>query len=95
MGPALTNVCNLGVKPLVANAITADKAFNRAIVLLRAFMEKNARNKDLRLFIDMSGEKPPDKPEELRCCRRLSSYDRWTPDRHLIKGIYATAVEIC
>lgn len=58
MGPVLTNVCNLGVKPLVANAITADEAFNRAIVLLRAFMD--ARNKDLRLFIDMSGEKPPE-----------------------------------
>jgi len=65
MGPVLTNVCNLSVKPLVANAITADEAFNRAIVLLRVFMEKNARNKDLRLFIDMPGEKPPDKPEEL------------------------------
>ena len=28
-------------------------------------MEKNVRDKDLQLFMDMSGEAPPDKPEDL------------------------------
>ena len=32
---------------------------------LRGFMEKNVREKDLQLFQDLSGEKPPDKPEDL------------------------------
>ncbi len=65
MGPVLTNVYDTGIKPLVANEITVDEAFNRASVPLRGFMEKNVRDKDLQLFMDMSGEKPPDKPEDL------------------------------
>ena len=28
-------------------------------------MEKNVRDKDLQLFMNMSGENPPDKPEDL------------------------------
>src|SRR6202163_19674 len=65
MGPVLTRVYDTGVKPLVANEISVDQAFDRASVPLRGFMEKNVRDKDLHLFMDMSGEKPPDKPEDL------------------------------
>src|SRR5580693_6643859 len=64
-GPVLTNVYDTGVKPLVANQITVDEAFNRGSVPLRSFMEKNVRDKDLQLFMDMSGEKPPDTPQDL------------------------------
>src|SRR5579884_665331 len=62
MGPVLNRVYDAGVKPLVANQISVDEAFTRAAGPLRGFMEKNVREKDLRLFVDMSGEKPPDKP---------------------------------
>ncbi len=65
MGPVLTQVYNVGVQPLVNNQITVNEAFDRASVPLRTFMEKNVREKDLQLFMDMSGEKPPDKPEDL------------------------------
>ncbi len=65
MGPVLTRVYDVGVKPLVANEINVTEAFNRASGPLRAFMEKNVREKDLRLFVDMSGEKTPQKPEDL------------------------------
>jgi flagellar biosynthetic protein FliP len=65
MGPVFTNVYNTGVKPLVDNQITVDVAFDRASVPLRAFMEKNVRDKDLQMFMDLSGEKAPDKPEDL------------------------------
>jgi flagellar biosynthesis protein FliP len=65
MGPVLNRVYDVGVKPLVANEITVTEAFERASGPLRAFMEKNVREKDLQLFMDMSGEKPPDKPEDL------------------------------
>src|SRR6202034_4631103 len=64
MGPVLTNVYDAGVKPLVANQITVNEAFDRASVPLRGFMEKNVREKDLQLFVNMSGEKPQ-KPEDL------------------------------
>jgi flagellar biosynthesis protein FliP len=65
MGPVLTQVYNVGVQPLVNNQITVNEAFDRASVPLRAFMEKNVREKDLQLFMDMSGEKPPATPQDL------------------------------
>jgi flagellar biosynthesis protein FliP len=65
MGPVLTRVYDTGVKPLVANEITVEQAFDRGSVPLRGFMEKNVRDKDLQMFMNMSGENPPDKPEDL------------------------------
>ena len=65
MGPVLTRVYDVGVKPLVANEISVNEAFNRASGPLRGFMEKNVREKDLRLFVDMSGETQPQRPEDL------------------------------
>ena len=58
MGPVLTRVYDVGKKPLVANEISVNEAFDRASGPLRGFMEKNVRDKDLRLFVDMSGEAP-------------------------------------
>jgi flagellar biosynthetic protein FliP len=65
MGPVLTRVYDAGVKPLIANEITVPVALDRASGPLRSFMEKNVREKDLQLFVDMSGEKQPQKPEDL------------------------------
>src|SRR5580700_4627503 len=65
MGPVLTRVYDVGVKPLVANEINVNEAIDRASGPLRGFMEKNVREKDLQLFVDMSGEKAPQKPEDL------------------------------
>jgi flagellar biosynthesis protein FliP len=65
MGPVFTNVYNTGVKPLVDNQITVDQAFERGAMPLRAFMEKNVREKDLQLFQDLSGDKPPATPQDL------------------------------
>ena len=65
MGPLLTRVYNVRFKPLVANEINVNEAFERASGPLRGFMEKNVREKDLRLFVDISGEKTPQKPEDL------------------------------
>ena len=64
MGPVFTRIYDVGVKPLIANEINVNQAFERASGPLRGFMEKNVREKDLQLFIDMSGEKPQ-KPEDL------------------------------
>ena len=65
MGPVLTNVYDAGIKPLVANQITVNEAFDRASVPLRGFMEKNVREKDLQLFQDMSGEPQPKTPADI------------------------------
>jgi len=65
MGPAFERAYDLGVKPLVNNEITAEQAFERASDPFRAFMLKNVREKDLKLFIDMSHEATPARPEDL------------------------------
>ena len=65
MGPVLTRVYDVGIRPLVADEISVTEAFDRASGPLRGFMEKNVREKDLRLFADMSGEAQPQKPDDL------------------------------
>ena len=65
MGPALQRAYDTGVRPLVANEITAEQAFERGSQPLRAFMQKNVRDKDLKLFADMAKEAEPAKPEDL------------------------------
>ncbi len=65
MGPALQNAYDIGVKPLVNNEITVEQAFERTSEPLRAFMQKNVREKDLALFADMSHEPRPATPAEM------------------------------
>ena len=65
MGPALQRSYEVGIKPLIANEITAEQAFERSSGPLRAFMQKNVREKDLKLFADMSAEPTPASPEGL------------------------------
>src|ERR1700683_1689290 len=64
MGPVLTKAYDDGIKPLVANQISVEEALQRASGPLRGFMEKNVREKDLQLFMDMSGEAPPKGPDD-------------------------------
>ena len=54
-----------GVRPLIENQIGVEDALQRASVPLRGFMQKNVREKDLKLFMDLSGEAPPATPDEL------------------------------
>ncbi len=65
MGPALQTAYDTGVKPLVANQITAEQALERGSQPLRAFMEKNVSAKDLKLFVDMSQQAAPKDPRDL------------------------------
>jgi flagellar biosynthetic protein FliP len=65
MGPALQRTYDTGIRPLVANESMAEQAFERGSQPLRAFMQKNVREKDLKLFVDMAKEAEPAKPEDL------------------------------
>lgn len=64
MAPVLQTAYDVGLRPLVNNEITVDQAFERSSEPLRAFMLKNVRDKDLQLFMDMSREARPDRPED-------------------------------
>jgi flagellar biosynthetic protein FliP len=65
MGPSLQNAYDNGVRPLINNEIGTEQAFERATIPLRAFMQKNVRDKDLQLFTDLSREAPAADPEKM------------------------------
>jgi flagellar biosynthetic protein FliP len=65
MGPALQNAYDAGIKPLVNNEIGVEQAFDRSSEPLKAFMQKNVREKDLALFADLSHEPRPESPEKI------------------------------
>jgi flagellar biosynthetic protein FliP len=65
MGPTLQKSYDDGIKPLIANEMSVEDALVRASGPLRIFMQKNVREKDLKLFLDLSGEPPPATPEDL------------------------------
>lgn len=65
MGPTLQQSYDAGIRPLVANEINVEQALERAGGPLRTFMQKNVREKDLKLFMDLSGEPPPATPEQM------------------------------
>jgi len=65
MGPVLQKSYDEGVKPVIANELSVEQGFERAVGPLRGFMQKNVREKDLKLFMDLSGEPPPATPEEM------------------------------
>jgi flagellar biosynthesis protein FliP len=65
MGPAFQRAYDVGVKPLIANEVTAEQAFERSSEPFRVFMLKNVREKDLQLFTNLSKEKPLENPQDL------------------------------
>lgn len=65
MGPAFQRAYDVGIKPMIANEVTAEQAFERASEPFRAFMLKNVRDKDLKLFNDLAKEAPPESPEKM------------------------------
>ena len=65
MWPTFQVAYDAGIRPLVANEITAEQAFERSVVPFRAFMLKNVREKDLKLFQDLSGQPLPEKADDM------------------------------
>jgi flagellar biosynthetic protein FliP len=65
MGPAFQRAYETGIRPLSAGEINAEQAFERSSEPFRAFMLKNVREKDLSLFMDLSKEQRPEKPENI------------------------------
>ena len=65
MGPALQSSYETGIRPLINNEITTEQAFLRGVGPLREFMQRNVREKDLKLFSDLSREPPPANPQDM------------------------------
>src|SRR5215218_6291029 len=65
MGPAFQRAYDQGLKPLSAGEISPEQAFERSSEPFREFMIKNVREKDLALFLDLSKQPRPEKPEDV------------------------------
>jgi flagellar biosynthesis protein FliP len=62
MGPTFDRAWQDGLRPLIANQITEDQAYERITGPFRDFMVRHVRDKDLRLFqewADGTQERPP------------------------------------
>jgi flagellar biosynthetic protein FliP len=64
MAPTLEQAFNTGIKPLISEEITEGEAVTRTIVPFHKFMMGHVRDRDLKLFLDLSKTPVPDKAED-------------------------------
>ena len=62
MSPVYGKINETAIQPYVKNQITQEVAFTRAVDPIREFMFKQTREKDIALFMEMSGK---DRPTQL------------------------------
>ncbi len=65
MSPVFMAAYDEGIQPLMAEEIDEAAAFERTVSPFRSFMLGHVREKDLALFMDMSGETDIAEPEEV------------------------------
>lgn len=65
MAPVFQKAYETGVQPLMNEEIELNQAFERASGPFQGFMLAHVREKDLELFLDLSGDEQPSKPEEV------------------------------
>lgn len=64
MAPVFEVSYHDGIAPLIDQKISEKEAFEKTAAPFHAFMMKNVREKDLRLFLDMSPKTKVEKPED-------------------------------
>jgi flagellar biosynthetic protein FliP len=74
MQPVGTAIYNDAVVPLDAGRITAMAALERAVIPMRHFMLKFAREKDLALFVELARQPRPARPDDLELRIVASAY---------------------
>lgn len=65
MAPTFQEVNDAALKPLFAEEISLEEAFDEASAPLKEFMSKHTRQKDLELFIKYNGGERPESLEEV------------------------------
>ena len=65
MGPVFKEVNDTAVQPFLDKKISTTQAYDRGIEPLRDFMLKQVRDKDLQLFVDLSGKDNPATPDDV------------------------------
>ena len=65
MAPVWAEVNQNALQPYLAEEITQEDAFEKALNPLREFMFKQTREKDLALFVNLAADTKPDGPEDI------------------------------
>ena len=65
MAPVWAEVNQNALQPYLAEEITQEDAFEKALNPLREFMFKQTREKDLALFVNLATDTKPDGPEDI------------------------------
>lgn len=65
MAPVFQKAYETGIQPLMNEEIEVKQAFERATGPFQGFMLAHVREKDLGLFMDMSGSEAPENPEDV------------------------------
>ena len=74
MGPVFSQVNHDAVQPLMKGHISQEVAFKRGMEPFRTYMLKQVREKDLQLFIDLSGKKAPATPKDVPTTTLIPAY---------------------
>jgi flagellar biosynthetic protein FliP len=65
MGPVFSAVNHDAIQPYMKGEITQSQAFDKGMQPMRGFMLKQTRQKDIALFVKMSGDPKPKSPDKL------------------------------
>lgn len=65
MGPVFSKVNADAIQPFMKGELTQSQAFEEGMKPMRQFMLKQARQKDIAMFVKLSGEDRPKKPEDV------------------------------
>lgn len=74
MSPSLSRINTEALQPMMAGQISQTEAVNRALVPLRAYMLKQTRERDLALFIRLSGSPRPRNADEVPTSALIPAY---------------------
>lgn len=74
MSPALSSINEQALKPYLAGEITEDEAGALAWAPIRDFMLRQTRDRDLALFISLSGAERPKDPEDVQAVALMPAF---------------------
>jgi flagellar biosynthetic protein FliP len=74
MAPVATRINREALEPLSAGQITQGEALTRGLVPLRAYMLKHTRERDLGLFVQLSGGPRPQTAEDVATTALVPAY---------------------
>ena len=74
MGPVFSQANHDAVQPLLKGTITQEQAFDRGMEPFREFMLEQVREKDLQLFVDLSGKPAPATPADVPTTTLVPAY---------------------